>query len=56
MELESGTWLQNSSASSFSLPTYPSVIISRFEEKGDIPMVGDIWIPKGYIPPDCFIN
>jgi hypothetical protein len=46
--------LHNSSVGFFSLPTYPSVIISRFEEKGDIPKVGDIWIPKGYTPPNCF--
>jgi hypothetical protein len=40
----------------FSLPSYPSVVISRFEEKGDIPKVGDIWIPKGYTTPNCFIK
>ncbi len=56
MELESGTKLHNFSASSFSIPTSPSVILSRFEEKGEIPKVGDIWIFKGYIFLDCFIK
>jgi hypothetical protein len=32
------------------------VFLSRFEEKGEIHGVGDIWIPKGYISPNCFIN
>jgi hypothetical protein len=47
--------LHNSNVSSFSLPISASVIISRFEEKGEIPKVGDIWIPKGYTFPNCFI-
>jgi hypothetical protein len=56
MELESGTKLHNSNACFFSFPTYLNVIISRFEEKGNIPKVGDIWILKRYTPPNCFIN
>jgi hypothetical protein len=56
MELESGIELHNSSVGSFSFPTYLNVVIPRFEEKGDIPKVGDIWILKGYIALDCFIR
>jgi hypothetical protein len=56
MELESGIELHNSSVGYFSLPTSPSVVLSRFEKKGEIPRVGDIWIPKGYISLDCFIR
>jgi len=55
MELENGIELHNSNVGSFSLPTSASVVISRFEEKGEIPKVGDIWILKGYTSPNCFI-
>jgi len=56
MELESGTKLHNSSVDFFSLSTPLSVVLSRFEEKGKISKIGDIWIPKGYASQDCFIN
>lgn len=56
MELENGTKLHNSNVGFFSFPTYVIVIISWFEEKGEIPRVGDIWIPKGYTFPNCFIK
>jgi hypothetical protein len=49
MELESGTKLHNSSACFFSLFTPLSVVLSRFEEEGEISKIGDIWIPKGYV-------
>jgi len=39
MELKSGTPLHNSSASSFSLLTFPNVVVSRFEERNEIPKV-----------------
>ncbi len=48
MELKSGTTLHNSNASFFSLLTFPNVVVSRFEERIEIPRVGDIWIPKAY--------
>jgi hypothetical protein len=35
MELKSGT-------NSFSLLTFPNVVVSRFEERSEIPKVGDI--------------
>jgi hypothetical protein len=54
MELESGTKLHNSTASFFSFLAYPNVVISRFEEKGDIHRVGVIWMPKGYTALYCF--
>jgi len=56
MELESGIELHNSSVGYFSLPTSPSVALSRFEKKGEIPRFGDIWIPKRYTFLDCFIR
>jgi len=55
IKLENGIELHNSNVGSFSLPIFASVIISRFEEKSEIPKVGDIWIPKGYASPNCFI-
>jgi hypothetical protein len=56
MELKSGTTFHNSSASSFSLLTFLNVVVSRFEEKSEIPRVGDIWIPKACTSPNCFIK
>ncbi len=56
MELESGTKLHNFSVGFFSLPTSLIVYVSRIEEKGEIPKVGDIWIPKGYTFPNCFVK
>ncbi len=56
MELESGTKLHNFNVGSFSLPTSLIVVVSRIEEKGEIPKVGDIWIPKGYTSPNCFVK
>jgi hypothetical protein len=42
MELESGIALHNSSVVSFSFFTFLNVVVSRFEEKNEIPKVGDI--------------
>ncbi len=56
IELENGIKLHNYNVGSFSLHTFVSVVISRFEEKGEIPKVGDIWIPKEYTSPICFIR
>jgi hypothetical protein len=55
MELESGTTLHNSSASS-SFLTFPNVVISRFEERTEVPKVEDIWIPKAFASLYCFIK
>jgi hypothetical protein len=42
MELESGITLHNSIVVSFSFHTFPNVVFSRFQEKNEIPKVGDI--------------
>jgi hypothetical protein len=42
MELESGITLHNSNVVSFSFPTFPNVVVSRFKEKNEIPKVGYI--------------
>jgi hypothetical protein len=42
MELESGIALHNSSVVPFSFPTFPNVVVSRFDKKNEIPKVGDI--------------
>jgi hypothetical protein len=42
MEFANVTMLDNSNACFFSLPTFLSVDVSRFEKKGEIPKVGDI--------------
>jgi hypothetical protein len=56
MELESGTTLHISNVGSFSLLTFPSVVVSRFEERSEVCRVGNIWIPKAYASLDYFIN
>jgi len=42
MELESGITLHNSIVVSFSFHTFPNVVFPRFQEKNEIPKVGDI--------------
>ncbi len=42
MESESGSTLHDSNASSFSLFTFPNIDVSRFEERIEVPKVGDI--------------
>jgi hypothetical protein len=56
MELESGTTLHNFNVGSSSLLTFPSVVVSKFEERSEVLRVGDIWIPKAYASPDYFIR
>ncbi len=56
MEMESGSTLHNSSVGFSSFPIFPSINVSRIEERSEVPRVGDIWIPKVYIFPDCFIK
>jgi hypothetical protein len=56
MELESGTTLHNAIASFSSFLTFPNVVISRFEERSEVPKVEDIWIPKAFASLDCFIK
>jgi hypothetical protein len=56
MELENGTTLHISNVGSSSLLTFRNVVVSRFEERSEVPRVGDIWIPKAYASPDCFIK
>ncbi len=56
MEPENGSTLHNSSAGFSSFLTFPSIDVSRFEERSEDPKVGDIWIPKAYISPNCFIK
>jgi hypothetical protein len=56
MELESGSTLHNSNASSSSLLTFLNIDVSRFEKKSEVPKVGDIWIPKAYGSLDYFIR
>jgi hypothetical protein len=56
MGLKSGSTLHNSSVGSFSPFIFPNIDVVRFEEKNEIPRVGDIWIPKDYACPNCFIK
>jgi len=56
IELESGTTLHNSSVSSSSFLTFPNVVISRFEERSEVPKVEDIWIRKAFAFLDYFIK
>ncbi len=42
MELESQITLHNSRVVSFSFPTFPNVVVSKSEEKNEIPKVGYI--------------
>ncbi len=56
MELRSGSTLHNSNVRFFSPFTFPNIDVTRFEERNEIPKVGDIWIPKDYAFPNCFIR
>jgi hypothetical protein len=56
MKLKNGTTLHNSNVGSSSLFTFHSVLISKFEERSEVPRVGDIWIPKAFASLDCFIK
>ncbi len=55
MELESETTLQILVQVLLHF-TFPDVVISRFEERSEVPKVEDIWIPKAFAFLDCFIN
>jgi hypothetical protein len=48
--------LHNSNVGSSSLLTFPSIDVSRLEEINEVSRVGDIWIPKIYVSPNCFIK
>jgi hypothetical protein len=45
-KVHDGTTLHNFNASCSLLPTLPNTSIYIFEEKEQIPRVGDIWIPR----------
>lgn len=56
MELRSGSTLHNFNVGSFSPFTFPNIDVARFEKRNEILKVRDIWIPKDYAFPDCFIR
>jgi len=56
MELRNGSTLHNFSLGFFSPFTFPNIDVARFDERNEIPGVGDIWIPNDYASPNYFIR